>query len=337
MSQYTVPLERLRSHQFMPRVEPSPYHPPLWQKGGHWQTIVPNALRRVPVVTRETERLELADGDFLDLAWVRCGSPRLAILSHGLENRHTCNYIQGMARALHARGWDVLAWTMRGCGPERNRLLRCYNGGDTGDLDAIVNHAMAHHAAVSVALVGFSLGGNLTLKYLGECARNPRILAAATISVPCDLAGSARRLAERENWLYMERFLIKLRRRIRDKARKFPGNIDLTGLDRIRDFQAFDDRYTAPLHGFANAEAYWSASSCRPFLAKIKIPTLVLNALNDPFLSDSCHPFDQAEHSGSVFLESPEQGGHVGFAMPGERRETWAELRAAGFLAERTP
>jgi uncharacterized protein len=299
------------------------------------QTIIPNAFRHVPRITRDTERLELADGDFLDLGWYRRGGSSLAILSHGLENRHTCNYMQGMARSLAARGWDVLAWTMRGCGPERNRHLACYNGGDTRDLDAVVHHALATHPGGEVALVGFSLGGNLTLKYLGEAERDPRIRAATAISVPCDLAGSARRLAEPDNRLYMLRFLRKLRRRIRDKAERFPGKVELTGLDDIRDFQTFDGRYTAPLHGFGSAEEYWEKSSCTPFLKSIRIPTLVINARNDPFLSASCHPVDAASASEFVYLDCPDEGGHVGFAFPATLRETWAEQRTATFLATR--
>lgn len=318
----------------MPQIDHSAYHPPRWQRGGHMQTIVPNAFRHVPLITAEGERLELDDGDFLDLGWSGRKKNRLAILSHGLENRYTCNYMQGMARALARRGWDVLAWTMRGCGAERNRHLACYNGGETRDLDAVVRHALASHPAESLALVGFSLGGNLTLKYLGEAVRDPRIRAAAGISVPCDLAGSARRLAEPDNRLYMIRFLRKLRRRIRDKASQHPGKIDLTGLDEIRDFETFDTRYTAPLHGFKDAAEYWKKSSCKPFLKTIGIPALVLNARNDPFLSPSCHPFDEAAASDLVFLDCPDQGGHVGFALPGTMRETWAEQRVCGFMEE---
>ena len=318
----------------MPVIPDSKYLPPRWQRGGHLQTIVPNAFRHVPLVTHIPERLELDDGDFLDLGWTGREKKQLAILSHGLENRHTCNYMQGMARALAARGWNVLAWTMRGCGPERNRLLQCYHGGETTDLDAVVQHAFATHPAHTVALVGFSLGGNLTLKYLGETPRDPRIHAAATISVPCDLAGSAHRLAEQDNRLYMLRFLRKLRRRMRDKAKQFPGKIDLTGLDDIRDFQTFDDRYTAPLHGFHDAAEYWRQCSCKPFLQSIRIPTLVLNARNDPFLSPTCHPTDEAAASQHVFLDSPPEGGHVGFALPRTLRETWAEQRVAEFFEE---
>lgn len=318
----------------MPPVVPPAYQPPRWQRGGHVQTIVPNAFRHVPLVTRIPERLELEDGDFLDLGWTGHTGDRLAILSHGLENRHTCNYMQGMARALAARNWDVLGWTMRGSGPERNRLLQCYNGGDTRDLHAVVRRALSSHPARSVALVGFSLGGNLTLKYLGESARDPRIRAAAAISVPCDLAGSARRLGEPDNRLYMLRFLRKLRRRMRDKATRFPGKIDLEGLDEIRDFATFDDRYTAPLHGFSSAAEYWEQSSCRPFLGGIRVPALVLNARNDPFLSESCHPFDEAAASAHVHLDCPPQGGHVGFALPRALRETWADQRVAAFLRD---
>jgi len=317
----------------MPLIAHSAYQPPRWQRGGHMQTIIPNAFRHVPLITDESERLELEDGDFLDLGWCRTGASRLAILSHGLENRHTCNYMQGMARALATRGWDILAWTMRGCGPDRNRHLACYNGGETRDLDAITRHALATHPTSAIALVGFSLGGNLTLKYLGEDTRDPRIQVAAAISVPCDLAGSARRLAEPDNRLYMIRFLRKLRRRIHDKAERFPGQIDLAGLDAIRDFQTFDDRYTAPLHGFDSAEEYWEKSSCIPFLGNIRIPALVINARNDPFLSPSCHPVAAATASEFVHLDCPDQGGHVGFALPGTLRETWAEKRTADFLA----
>jgi len=321
----------------MPLIELSAYQPPRWQRGGHTQTIVPNAFRYVPLMTGQGERLELDDGDFLDLGWSVRKNKRLAILSHGLENRHTCNYMQGMARALLVRGWDVLAWTMRGCGAERNRHLACYNGGETRDLDAVVRHALANHPAECVAMVGFSLGGNLTLKYLGEAQRDPRIRTAAGISVPCDLAGSARRLAEPDNRIYMIRFLWKLRRRIRDKARQHPGKIDLSGLDEIRDFETFDTRYTGPLHGFKDAAEYWEKSSCRPFLEKIAVPSLVLNALNDPFLSPSCHPFDEAQASEFVSLECPAQGGHVGFALPGTLQETWAEQQTAAFLDAQAP
>jgi len=321
----------------MPLIAHPAYQAPRWQRGGHIQTIVPNAFRHVPLVTRQSERLELEDGDFLDLGWAGRKSRRLAILSHGLENRHTCNYMQGMARALVTCGWDVLAWTMRGCGLQRNRYLACYNGGETRDLDAVVRHALAHHPAESLALVGFSLGGNLTLKYLGEAARDPRIRTAAGISVPCDLTGSARRLAEPDNRLYMIRFLRKLRRRIRDKAIQHPGKIDLAGLEQIRDFETFDNRYTAPLHGFKDAEEYWQKSSCTPFLAKITIPTLLLNARNDPFLSPSCHPFAETQASEFVFLDCPHEGGHVGFALPATLRETWAEQRTRRFFDDIIP
>ena len=319
----------------MPLIEHSTYQPARWQRGGHVQTIVPNAFRYVPLITRIPERLELEDGDFLDLGWTGRKNNRLAILSHGLENRHDCNYVQGMARTLAKHGWDVLSWTMRGCGRERNRHLACYNGGETRDLDAVVRHAIATHPARTLALVGFSLGGNLTLKYLGEAARDPRIRVAAGISVPCDLAGSARRLAEPDNRLYMSRFLRKLRRRMRDKARQHPGKIDLTGLNDIRDFETFDTRYTGPLHGFNDAAEYWEKSSCKPFLTRIRVPALVLNARNDPFLSPTCHPFDEAAASEHVFLDCPPEGGHVGFALPGGLRETWAERRVAEFIERR--
>jgi uncharacterized protein len=319
----------------MPVIGQSSYEPPWFLPGGHLQTIYPALFRRVPQVTTLRERLELEDGDFLDLAWSGKSGGRLAILTHGLENRLETEYIQGMAAALARRGWDVLAWTFRGCGDEPNRLFRMYHSGATGDLDAVVRHAIANHQAGRADLVGFSLGGNLTLKYLGEPEHqgsHSMIGRAVAISVPCDLACSARALARFSNILYMERFLRKMRARIRRKDRMFPGRLDLTGLGRIRNFQDFDDRYTAPIHGFKDAEDYWSQCGCRRYLAGIRMPVLLLNAMNDPFLGPGCYPFAEAAASEFVHFETPAAGGHVGFAKFDGSGEYWSERRAAEFL-----
>ncbi|MCW1886163.1 alpha/beta fold hydrolase [Luteolibacter flavescens] len=319
-------------------VVPSRYRAPAWLRGGHLQTIVPALFRKVPPLEMRRERLELPDGDFLDLDWSTRGNDRLVILSHGLEADSKATYIQGMARALQARGWDVLAWNYRGCSGESNRLLKFYHSGASDDLDHVVRHALAVHRASRVDLVGFSLGGNMTLKYLGERgdARDidPRLHRAAAFSVPCDLACSSARLSSAINrHIYMRRFLVSLRRKLAEKRPRFPDRIDLRGAWKIRDFRGFDDRYTAPLHGFADAEDYWRRSSSRPFLPRIAIPALLVNAANDPFLGPGCFPREEAEASACFHLEVPQDGGHCGFHGGGRGGESWAETRAAEFLA----
>lgn len=320
----------------MPLIDPSSYRAPSWLPGGHAQTIYPALFRRVARMTNRSYRLELADGDFIDLQWAGRESARLAILSHGLEANSTVGYMQAMAAALIRRGWDVLAWNFRGCGGEPNRLLRMYHSGATEDLHAVISHALEQHPAESIDLIGFSLGGNLTLKYLGErpAALSPRLHRVVTFSVPCDLACSSHQLSGRSNWLYMERFLREMRSKIRAKKQLFPDQLDLTGLRRIRTFQEFDDRYTAPIHGFRDAADYWRRNSCRQFLPKITLPTLLVNAANDPFLGPGCYPVEEAANSPCFHLETPATGGHVGFAAFGNRGEYWSETRAADFLAQ---
>ena len=318
----------------MPLIETSSYQAPRWLPGGHLQTIHPVLFRRSTHVTSMPERLELDDGDFLDLEWSGREARRLAILSHGLEANTKAGYIQGMAAALIRRGWDVLAWNFRGCGNGPNRLLRMYHSGATEDLHAVLSHALKHHPAEQIALVGFSLGGNLTLKYLGEQRFNltDRLRAAAAFSVPCDLACSSRRLADLSNWIYMERFLREMRAKIRLKDRMFPQQLDLSGLENIRTFREFDDRFTAPLHGFRDAEDYWARNSCRQFLPHITLPTLLVNAANDPFLGPGCAPREEAAASAAFHFEAPQTGGHVGFPTIGNNGEYWPETRAAEFL-----
>ncbi len=318
----------------MPLISKSTYRPPPWLPGGHLQTVHPVLFRKVKPVTDRKERLELDDGDFLDLEWAGTTGERLAIISHGLEGCSRAKYVQGMATALLKRGWDVLAWSFRGCGCEPNRLASFYHSGKTEDLEYVVKHALALHPAKRVDLIGFSLGGNLTLKYVGERGTeiDPAINRAVAFSVPCELACSSAKLAEWQNRIYMERFMKSLREKVIRKHRHFPGELDVTGVDAMRTFAEFDDRFTAPLHGFRNASDYWKRSSCRQFLKGIAIPTLLVSAVNDPILGAACYPREEAEASESFFLEIPAQGGHVGF---GAGKEYWSEERAAEFLSAR--
>ena len=320
----------------MPVLTPS-FHPPAFLRGGHLQTVWPVFSRRRVARLTQAETLELPDGDFLQLHWNKGGHRRLVILSHGLEGDTEAGYIRGMAAALGAAGWDVLAWTFRGCGPQPNRTLRFYHSGETGDLGTVLRHAAPGYPE-GVALVGFSLGGNLTLKYLGEAPVDPAVVGGAAVSAPVELAASARALDRRwGNRVYLRRFLQTLIAKVEAKARRFPGKIDVGGIRRVRSFQEFDDRYTARLHGFRDAADYWAQSSARQYLAGITVPTLLINAQDDPFLPPECFPFAEAEASEQFYLEAPESGGHVGFADLAEGRNgrTWAERRVVEFLEPR--
>ena len=310
----------------------SRFHPPAFVRNGHIQTILPAFLPRRLSIAFESQRLELNDGDFLDLGWARTGKNRLAILTHGLVGSSAGVYIRGMATALQGAGWDVLAWNLRGCGKEMNRLPRSYHSGETGDLGAVIRLAATKYSRI--ALIGFSLGGNLTLKYLGEANPHPAVIGAVAISVPIDLAASARALDQRwSNRIYRRHLIGSLIAKVEAKARRFPDQLDVSRIRTIRTFREFDDRYTAPIHGFRDAADYWSKSSARQYLDRVSIPTLLLNARNDPFLAPECFPFVETEQNSSVFFEAPESGGHLGFIDLSRGSEPWSERRVVDFLA----
>jgi predicted alpha/beta-fold hydrolase len=318
----------------MPLISDSTYSPPFGFSNGHLQTILPTLFRRVDDVAYERERITTEDQDFLDLDWIRGNSQRLVIISHGLEGNSRRSYVLGMARAFHLAEWDVLAWNYRGCSGEPNRNLRSYHSGETGDLRSLVQLAFSR-GYDRVVLVGFSLGGNVTLKYCGEegDSIDPRVTHAVTFSVPCDLASSADRLALRRNAIYMRRFVQTLVAKIREKGGRFPNALDLRDVEKISSFAEFDERFTAPIHGFVSAEEYWRLNSSRPFIPFIRIPTLIVNALNDPFLSEACFPIQEAEQSLYVWLEMPLSGGHVGFFS--FDKTYWTERRALEWVASK--
>jgi hypothetical protein len=316
----------------MPLVS-SRFQPPWFLRNGHVQTILPVLLQRRVRVAFTRERLELPDGDFLDLDWLRQGSQRLAILAHGLEGNSTQTYIRGMAAALAAAGWDSLAYNFRGCSGEPNRLPRAYHSGETEDLRAVIAHAVATYS--TIALVGFSLGGNVILKYLGEAPSHPAIRTAAAICAPIDLAACARKLDQhRSNRIYLRRFIVSLVDKIEAKATLFPDIVDATEARAMRSFQEFDDRYTGPMHGFRDAEDYWTQSSARQFLRNISVPTLLLQPRNDPFLAPEAYPWPEAEANPHFYLETPDSGGHVGFLDLRHGLQPWSERRVAAFFGE---
>ena len=321
----------------MPLVHASTYKAPVWLPGGDAQTMYPPLFRRLSPLFHETKRVATPDGDWFSLDHYRAekAEPRqVVILSHGMEGSNKGGYIIGMCQAFLAAGWDCFARNFRACGGTMNALPGMYHSGQTEDLHTAITLALKE-GYTRIALVGFSMGGNQVLKYLGEAPKRvpPEVAGAVAFSVPCDLHGCALELARPKNKLYMHYFMRTLREKVRAKHRDYPASYPLEGLDAIRSFQEFDDRYTAPVHGFTSAHDYWSKSSCLPVLEGIRIPTLLVNAQNDPFLSPSCFPASLARAHPFLTVEFPLQGGHVGFVPSGPRGRYWSEKRAVDFIA----
>ncbi len=320
----------------LPIVKQSTYSPPPLFSNPHVQTVFPGVFRTVRGVRYHRERIETPDEDFVDVDWSKVGSNRVAPVLHGLEGDSGRAYVRGMVRALNKRGWDAVAMNFRGCSGECNRDLRFYHSGETEDIHAVLQHIVEPGDYAEVALVGFSLGGNVILKYLGEqgARLHPLVKKAVVFSVPCDLASSALKFNRLSNRFYLKRFLRMLRGKIRMKMQLMPGRITDEGYADIKTFKDFDDRYTSPICGFAGAEDYWAKASSKPGIPRIVIPTLLVNAADDPFLAKPCYPIDEAQASASFFLEIPDHGGHVGFVAFGPEGEYWSERRAVSFLNE---
>jgi hypothetical protein len=307
------------------------YHPPSFLFNAHLETIYPAIFRRVKASPFVRERIETPDQDFLDLDWGKQGSKKVVIVSHGLEGNSSRAYVQGMTHAFFEHEFDTVAWNYRGCGDEMNRQPRFYHSGATDDLDVVVRHIAPHYE--EIYLVGFSLGGNITLKYLGERTNlSPLIRKAAVFSVPMDLHTSCLKIGQPSNYVYSRRFLRHLKKKVVKKGRTMPA-INLQGIEKIKTLEEFDDRYTAPLHGFQNAIDYYSQCSSLGYVERITIPTLIVNAANDPFLSPECYPIQLLDKHPFVKLEVPRHGGHVGFTLFNKNGLYWSELRALDFFA----
>jgi len=292
-------------------------------------------FRKVKGVNYERKRIVTPDDDFLDIDFSTVGSKTIVIITHGLEGNSERAYARGMVRAVNNASWDAVAINLRGCSGEPNNLYLSYHSGKTDDLDLVIHHIKENYDYDKIMLVGFSLGGNITLKYLGEQGENanPLISRAVAISVPIDLEDSAVQLAKKSNVLYMNRFVKMLKPKMIGKAERFPEwGLVREDILKMSNFYDIDELYTAPAHGFKNAKDYWEKCSSKPSLSKIRIPTLLINALNDPFLGKPSYPFKEAENSKFFYLETPKYGGHVGFINDFKMNNLWIEKRTIGFL-----
>jgi uncharacterized protein len=317
------------------RLARSDFRAPWWLRSAHLQTIYPTLFRRGPRISLRRERLELDDGDFLDLDWSAGAGGPVVLVLHGLEGSSDSPYARGMLGAVHARGWRGVVMHFRGCSGEPNRLPRSYHSGDTGDLARVIAHLGGRGDVSALAAVGYSMGGNVLLKWLGEQGAGAGLDAAVAVSVPFTLSAAADRLTRGLSRIYQQRLIADLRAKMQRKFSRGACPIDLHRAGRSRNFWEFDDCVTAPLHGFADVHDYYARSSSRQFLGGIRVPTLILHAEDDPFMSPEVIPSPD-ELSPCTRLEVSARGGHVGFvqgAVPWRPRY-WIEERIPGFLAE---
>ncbi|TDQ18987.1 hypothetical protein DFQ04_0798 [Algoriphagus boseongensis] len=317
----------------MPIIASSYGGPPKYLFNGHLETIIPSLLRKVEGVEYTREKINTPDDDFLNLDWSKVGSKQLLIISHGLEGDSMRHYAMGLAKLFNQNGIDVLAWNNRTCGGELNLQPILYHHGASYDLDSVINHALNDGFYEEIFLTGISMGGAQTLKYLGEKGVDlpKQITKAAVYSTPCNLPSSAATLKFASNSFYKKRFLGKLKEKMRLKAQQFPDLIDLVLLESVNDFDQFDTHFTAKIHGFRDAADFYRSVSADNWMHQIQIPTLIVNAINDPLLGPECYPIKLAEQKSNLFLEMPKRGGHTGFLRKGEEF-TWAEVRLLQFL-----
>ncbi|MHA7128651.1 YheT family hydrolase [Algoriphagus namhaensis] len=315
-------------------VIPSTYRkPPFYLFNGHLETIVPSLLRKVESVYYSREKISTPDADFLNLDWARVGSKDLLVVSHGLEGDSQRHYARGLVKLFNTVGVDALVWNNRTCGGEMNLQPILYHHGASYDLETTLTHIDKNYNYERIFLVGISMGGAQTLKYLGEKGADlpQKIKRAAVYSTPCNLPSSAATLKEKQNAFYKKRFLGKLKEKIRKKGLQFPDLVDLDLLEKVEDFDTFDTHFTAKIHGFRDAEDFYQSVSADQWMSRISIPTLIVNALNDPLLGPECYPIDLAKRKSEIILEMPKRGGHTGFVLRGQEY-TWVEHRLKEFL-----
>lgn len=283
----------------------------IW-RNRHVQTIVPNVFFRRPQLELRRERLELPDGDFVDVDWTTGKTGPIVIVLHGLEGSVRSRYACNIMRRIHDMGMRAALPHFRGCSGEPNRLPIGYHSGFTQDLEYFTGLLKQREPGTPLAAVGYSLGGNVLLKWLGDSPNASRLTTGVAVSVPFDLADCSAAIEKGLSKIYMWDFMGRMRRSARRKFSRIKASVSLPDLDKLRTFRQFDDAMTAPLHGYKDADDYYARASSKPVLRRIQVPTLVVHAADDPFMSRSVVPTAE-ELSPSIRFELSEMGGHVGF------------------------
>ncbi|WP_199610348.1 hydrolase [Flocculibacter collagenilyticus] len=319
------------------------FKPAWWLKHCHLQTIMPRVIRKHFHLSTQPELLELPDGDFVELAWTQKVSHQtttpIVLVFHGLEGSVNSVYAKGMMKAIADAGWTGVLMHFRGCGSDINRLARAYHSGETDDANYFINHIRKHYPNSPLAAVGFSLGGNVLAKYLGEQGDKSPLSCAAVICAPFDLASSSHRITQGSSKIYQKYLLDMLKTSTINKLQKmqqgFPLSYSPYDVKRFKTLREFDNAITAPIHGFIDAEDYYQRASGMPFLKSIRVPSLIIHAKDDPFMSDAVIPKTH-QLSSAIRYELSEHGGHVGFIAGHNPRKPifWLEHRIPQFFAE---
>ena len=317
--------------KFMPFLRHSSYKKaPFGQFNGNLQTIVPSR-RIVSGVDYERERIETFDKDFLDLDWIDKKSRKLLILTHGLEGASDRQYMRGMAKMFAKNGFDVLAWNCRSCSGEMNRAFRLYNHGEIGDIEAVLNHALTRKNYDEVSLVGFSMGGNVSLKFAAVC-QHPSVKKVVAFSSPLEMRTSTAVLDYPSRFIYQHYFRKGILPKVKKKAEMFPHLLNMAEVEAAKTWEAEQHLFFVKINGYASIDDFYEKGSALNFIPSLKIPTLIVQAQNDPMLTLECSPIQLAENHRFIHLETPRVGGHCGFMLPNDKAHTWAEYRALEFV-----
>ena len=315
----------------------SDFNPSLPFRNGHFNTMY-RPLFMKEFCSYSRKRIFTWDHDFIDLDFSKANSNTIAILIHGLEGSAESKYMLSTANELNGGGIDTVSFNLRGCSGEDNVLLSTYHSGKTEDLEFVISYLIENYSYDKIMIVGYSLGGNITLKYFGEHALkiSDKVSCGVAVSVPVDLASSSKKMGDSQNKLYMNKFLKSLRSKVLEKSEKHPSyNLDINKLMNAKTFKDFDGLYTAPVSGFSGPEDYWKKASSKPYLPSIKKPVLLISSKDDPFLAKECYPYKEAKESNYFHLEVTKYGGHVGFIssfLPKKNR--WLENRILQFIRD---
>ncbi len=314
----------------------SDFNPNLPFKSAHFNTMY-RPLFMKDTIKYQRKRITTWDADFIDLDFSFISSKTLVLLIHGLEGSSESNYMITTSNHLNNSGLDTVCMNLRSCSGEDNLLLETYHSGKTDDVDFIIKHLTANYNYENIIIVGFSLGGNLTLKYLGEYDDIPtEVKGGIAVSVPIDLTSSQAELTKLKNKIYLNEFLRTLKLKILEKAEKFPEyKLNKELLFKATKFRHLEKQYTVPIFGFESSDDYWIKASSKPYIPNIKVPALLINSLDDSFLSEKCFPNKEAKSLSNFYLLTPDYGGHVGFISSFTNTDNyWLENRIGQFINE---
>ncbi len=321
----------------MPIIKDFSFKPSLLLRNKHFNTIYRHFVAKSEV-SYQRERIQTQDNDFLDLDISSVESKKLIIAIHGLEGSSNSNYIRTLVARANKNKFDVIVLNLRGCSGEANNKLNAYHSGKTEDLQDVITHINQKYTYEEINIVAYSLGGNLTLKYMGEFVGElpKNIKCAITISVPCHLKGSALELDKGFNKAYQYRFIRSLKKKVRIKFLQFPKHkLNEEKILKSNNFKSFDNYFTASANGFTDADDYWNKSSSKQFLKYINKPVLLISSTDDPFLSESCFPYKEADSSLHFHFLQTKYGGHVGFYQKlNPKKNFWLEDRILSFIEE---